>query len=212
MADRTRALTRCGIALLVAASITTLAAQSRPNFADHPLVGSWFGKAVQLCPAGVAPAACAGGNPAVVLFMTPTVAADGTFLGNDSLDLLSPPLGPHTTAHGGWIPTSRNGFRADYVLMLGTFPKQVQPTISAVRFRWAGEVISADTAVGFVNAYFQPPLPLTWSRLSPGEFPGLPREADALVTSPPQFYTDPGDCRGPACPLVFKFTIKRVRP
>lgn len=202
----------CGAGVLAASWVAALAAQARPNYGDHPLVGSWFGKAVQLCPAGVAPAACGAGNPALVLFMTPTVAADGTFLGNDSLDLLSPPLGPHTTAHGEWVPTSRTGFRADYVLMLGTFPKPLQPTVSAARFRWAGEVIDAGTAIGYVNAYFQPPVPLTWSRLSRDEFPAFPREADGLVTSPPQFYTDPGDCRGSGCPLVFKFTIKRVRP
>jgi hypothetical protein len=31
------------------------AAQTKLSTADHPAVGSWFGKAIQVCPQGVAP-------------------------------------------------------------------------------------------------------------------------------------------------------------
>ena len=44
----------------------------------HPAVGSWFGRAVELC----APAdeTC----PKAALYMTPTLYVDGNFVGNDS--------------------------------------------------------------------------------------------------------------------------------
>lgn len=75
----------------------------------HPAVGSWFGKAVQLT---------GGVTPGLALFMTPTIGADGTFLGNDSLALGAPPFGPHTTAHGSWAQSGRDSIVADYVFML----------------------------------------------------------------------------------------------
>ena len=113
-----------------------------------PAVESWFGKAIQVCPQGMAPSACAGGEPANALFMTPTLTAEGLFIGNDSFTLLSAPFGPHTTAHGSWTPTSSTEFTAEYVFMTITYPPEAR-TISGYRFRWAAEGINANTAVGY---------------------------------------------------------------
>ena len=176
---------------------------------DHPAVGSWFGKAVQVCAAGVAPAACNGGQPAVALFMTPTLSSDGIFLGNDSFALLPAPFGPHTTAHGAWVATSATEFTAEYVFMGDVFPP-VANTVTGYRFRWLAKVISADTAVGYVNLYSLATVPLTWTPLQADEFPAFPVEALGFVTPPAGVVTDPTTCMGTGCPLVFKFTIKRV--
>jgi len=54
-------------------------------------------------------------------------------------------------------------------------------------------------------------LPLTWTPLGDGQFPAFPPEASGVVT-PQRFVTDPSTCRTDGCPLVFKFTIKRVTP
>lgn len=179
------------------------------NLKDHPAVGSWFGRAVQVCPAGVAPSACSGGQPASALFMTPTLTADGIFLGNDSFALLGAPFGPHTTAHGSWVPTSPTDFTAEYVFMSPTFPP-VADTVSGFRFRWLAQVISADTAVGYVNLYILPAVPVTWTPLQQDEFPSFPGEASGFVSPPAGVVKDPSTCLASGCPLVFKFTIKRV--
>ena len=176
----------------------------------HPVVGSWFGKAIQVCPQGVAPSACANGLPAVVLYMTPTLTPDGLFVADDSLTLQSAPFGPHTTAHGSWSATSSTGFTAEYVFMSRPFPPEKDPHISGLRARWVGQVVSADTAVGWVNAYFLSATPSTWTPLLHDEFPAFPSEANAFVTPPGDFIEDPTLCPGDGCPLVFKFTIKRV--
>jgi hypothetical protein len=188
------------------------AAQTKISMADHPAVGSWFGKAIQVCPQGVAPSACANGQPANALFMTPTLTPDGLFLGNDSFALLPAPFGPHTTAHGTWKPTSSTEFTAEYVFMTVTFPP-VGGTVSGYRFRWAAQVVSADTAVGYVNLYPLPAVPVTWTPLQPNEFPAFPDEALPFVTPPEGVVKDPTSCRPEVdgCPLVFKFTIKRVK-
>src|SRR4051794_8454747 len=115
--------------------------------ANHPAVGSYFGRAVQVCAPG---APC----PQIALFMTPTLTGDGLFIGNDSLTLGGAPFGPHTTAHGEWIPTSKTGFVADYTFMLLPTPPTPTPSISALRFRWLANVINRDTIIGFVNIYF----------------------------------------------------------
>lgn len=176
----------------------------------HPAAGSWFGRAVQLCPTGADPAVnCAGLGPAFDLYMTPTLTADGTFLGNDSMAVGDPPFGPHTTAHGSWVATGRRSFRADYVFMLPTIPP-LPGTVSGIRFQWQGRVVDKDTAVGHVNIHFQPPLALGWTPLADHEFPALPPEAQGLVTAPAGFVYKPDACSTPGCPLVFKFTIKRV--
>src|SRR5688572_33437706 len=52
------------------------------------------------------------------LFLTPSLTGDGIFIANNSLALGSAPFGPHTTAHGRWVPTSATGFVADYTFML----------------------------------------------------------------------------------------------
>ena len=179
-----------------------------PPTASHPAVGSWFGKAIQVC-TSVAPSACSGGRPAVVLFMTPTLLSDGLFVADDSLTIGAAPFGPHTTAHGQWAPTSSTDFIADYMFMLRTFPPDLD-YISALRARWQGQVISADTIVGWVNAYVQPNMALSWMPLLEREYPAFPREAIGSVTPPTRFLTDPALCRTAGCPLIFKFTIKRV--
>src|SRR5262249_61545332 len=88
----------------------------------HAAVGSYFGKAIELCATGVAPSACAFGNPALALMMTPTLYSDGMFIGNDSFAIGQAPFGPHTTAHGQWIATSATEFTADYTFMLNAYP------------------------------------------------------------------------------------------
>ena len=175
----------------------------------HPAVGSWFGRAIQVCPQGVAPSACAFGLQAPALFMTPTLTADGIFLGNDTFSLEGPPFGPHTTAHGSWVATSSTEFTADYVFMVGTFPP-VADHFVAVRFQWRAQVIDADTAVGYVNAWFMPEIPLKWTPLAANEFPSYPAEAAAALKPPTAFIKDPTLCSTDPCPLVFKFTIKRI--
>lgn len=182
---------------------------------NHPAVGSYFGKAVQLCPTG---APCG-----IALFMTPTITGDGIFIGNDSLTLGGAPFGPHTTAHGQWTPTSKTGFIADYTFMLPS-PPPGSPDVTALRFRWLANVIDNNTIVGYVNIHnvFGPPVPVDWEPLTPdqpgapfsGGFPTLPPAANAVVTSPTGVVTDPNSCPNPfaGCPLVFKFTVKRVAP
>ena len=142
--------------------------------------------------------------------MTPTLAADGTFLGNDSLSLGAPPFGPHTTAHGQWIATSATEFTADYTFMLNQFPARGDGAVQG--FRWAGQVIDRNTAVDYVNLYFSGPIQPSWSALLDNEFPVFPREANVAVTAPTTFVRDPSLCRQAGCPPVFKFTIKRVAP
>lgn len=174
--------------------------------AQHPAIGSWFGEAVQLCATLTDPSCFQ-----VALFMTPTMTADGNFIGNDSLTLGGPPFGPHTTAHGRWIATSSTGIIADYTFMLpGTTSP---PTISALRFRWEATVVSQNVMTGYVNIFFGPNIPVTWQNIKPSQSPTLPSQAIAsALTSPTLFYTDPAMCPGgpPACPLIFKFTIQRV--
>lgn len=120
MADMMRALRPWRVLVLagmVAVAGTEIGRAQTPPPATHPAVGSWFGKAIRLCLSGAVPSACVGGQPAIALFMTPTLTGDGRFLGNDSLALGSAPFGPHTTAHGTWVPTSSTEFIADYVFM-----------------------------------------------------------------------------------------------
>ena len=201
--------------LVVAVLVSGPAAAQTPSpvpTATHGAVGSWFGKAIQLCPSGVAPSACSGGNPALALFMTPTLTPDGLFIGNDSLTLGAPPFGPHTTAHGQWIATSATDFTADYTFMLSQFPPRGDGAVQALRFRWLGQVVDKTTIVGYVNIYFTGPIQQTWYPLLPNEFPAFPNEANVAVTAPTTFVRDPSLCRQAGCPLVFKFTIKRVAP
>ena len=168
--------------------------------------------ATELCPAGVAPAACSFVGPALALFMTPTLAADGTFLGNDSFAVGTAPFGPHTTAHGQWIALDATNFQADYVFMLNTYPPNTSAPISGIRFRWLGFVADKNTLNGWVNMYFQPPMNPSWSALIGNEFPSLPPQASGLVTPPTGFIKDPTLCLTAGCPLVFKFTVKRGAP
>ena len=81
-----------------------------------------------------------------------------------------------------------------------------------LRFRWDGHVVDRSTIVGYVNLYFSAPIQLTWFPLLDNEFPSFPSEANLAVTAPSTFVRDPSLCRQAGCPLVFKFTIKRVAP
>ena len=216
MTDGRRASLRLrgAILALVAVSVAGVAAQ-RPageDYSGHGAVGSFFGEAIQLCPVGVAPAACSVAGPALALYMTPSLFADGNFIGNDSFALGQPPFGPHTTAHGHWFPTSPTGFVADYTFMLNTFPPDPKFPISTVRFQWEGIVVDKNTLQGWVNMYFQPPLATTWVELLGDQFPVLAPAANGTITSPGPFVKDPSLCRKAGCPLVFKFTVKRVAP
>lgn len=171
-----------------------------------PWVGSWLGFAEQLCATG--DSTC----PEVSLFMTPTLIADGNFYGDDSLVLGGPPFGPHTTAHGQWIATGPRSFIADYVFMLaGT----AATNITALRFRWQASMVSPTEMEGYVNIYFGPEMPLSWTNLATSQFPTLPSALQYFLTPQPNFYTDPSNCSGgPAngCPYIFKFNIGRVAP
>ena len=173
---------------------------------NHAAVGSWFGKAVQVCTDPGAPDCFK-----VTLFMTPSLFADGTFLGYDSLDLAGPPFGPHGTAHGKWVPVNRTEIVADYVLIQSPFPAPASPAVGANRFRWNAAVVDDDTMVGYVNVYPFPPIPLDWENLTRvDQFPAFPKEALGIVTAPQGFVKDPKQCQVPGCPLVFRFRIKRI--
>lgn len=178
---------------------------------DHPAVGSWFGMAIQVCPDGVAPSACAFGNPALAIFMTPTITDNGLFFGDDSSTIVEPPYGPHTTAYGVWTPTSATEFTTEYVFMTRPFPPQGTDVTSGVRARWVAKVIDEDTIVGWVNAYFLDPAPIKWRALQTNEFPVIPSEALPFHTAPNGFIQDPLQCVHTGCPLVLKFTINRVK-
>ncbi len=178
---------------------------------NHPAVGSWFGKAVEDC-VGPHDSNCGGlGLPAVTIFMTPSFYEDGNFLGNDSLALSAPPFGPHTTAHGQWVPTSRNGLVADIVFLLNPTPPEAGKT-GAVHIKYSATVITPDVMVGYVNIYFFPPLDLEWQELAPRQFPDLPPLANQIAAPPPKVFTAQSQCVTAGCPLVFKFTVERVAP
>ena len=173
---------------------------------QHPAVGSWFGIAVESCATG--DTTC----PQASLYMTPTIYADGNFIGNDNFSFGGPPFGPHSTAHGQWVPLSGDSILVDYVFML---PGADATTINALRFRWQAFVTSPTTMQGYVNIYFGPPMPVAWQSLTATQFPTIPSQQIVPLTPPTAFYTDPSLCPGgPAagCPLMFKFSIQRVAP
>ncbi len=183
--------------------------------ANHPGVGAWFGKAMEDCTGEDPTKDCAGlGLPAVSLFMTPSFYADGNFLGNDSLALGQPPFGPHTTAHGEWVPTGRNTLVADIVFLLNPFPPPLNPSTGAVHIKYSATVITPTVMVGYVNIYFAPALELEWHQLSPGEFPTLPDAANYLAFPPDRVFTQQSQCTNilSGCPLVFRFKVQRVAP
>ena len=219
MSDGMRHLRRfVGWSLALAAVLTGTLVMQRParsasDFSGFPGIGSFFGKAIELCPVGVSPAACSSAGPALGLWMTPTLMADGGFSGDDSFAVGSAPFGPHTAAHGQWFPTSATEFTADYTFLLNTFPPIKGTTsITALRFRWSGFVADKNTLQGWVNLYFNPGMVPSWSELLGDQFPVLPPEAAGVVTPPTGFVKDPSLCRTSGCPLVFKFTVKRVAP
>jgi hypothetical protein len=176
--------------------------------ARHPAIGSWYGKAVQVC--GDPISAC----PKAALFMTPTLTQDGLFLGNDTFALGGPPFGPHTTAHGNWTATSPTAIVADYVFMGVVLLPVTFPSTGALRFRWQAEVVDASTMVGYVNIFQQDPVATVWESLGENQFPTIPKEGQNVVAKPPQFFRDPNKCTlypASSCPLVFKFRILRVQ-
>ncbi len=181
-----------------------------PN-GTHPAVGSWFGKAMEVCAQGVAPSACGNGQPAGILFMTVTITADGLFVGDDSLTLLETPFGPHGTAHGSWLPVNGTEFTADYVFLTKTFPPKVANTFSGARARWEAQAFDSNTLIGWVNAYFLDPVPIGWAPMQFNEFPTIPTESKGFLAPSTPFYKDPGQCLTDGCPRVFKFTLKRVQ-
>ena len=184
------------------------AAQETPKKnadSQHPAIGSWYGKAVQLCPDPVS--AC----PKAALTMTPSIMADGQFIGNDTFSIAGFPFGPHTTAHGIWTAASPTRITADYVFLNIPSSTGGVACTGAARFRWQAEMVDDNTMAGYVNYFPQPAIPTTWESLGPGENPTLPKELVDAVAVPPKFYTDPKECNfNPSCPLIFKFCIKRV--
>jgi hypothetical protein len=199
------------VTLLVFVSMLIGKAQN-PSTANHKAVGSWFGRAVQVCEQGLSAAVCVGkGRRAEVLLMTPTLTSDGLFVADDTLALAN----NHLTAHGQWRATSHTEFLADYMFVLPRIPGFGANTLGALRARWQGFVLDDNTLVGHVNAFVTPDVPVWWTRLAENEFPGFPTEALPLVTAPSGFILQPQRCADPGtpgCPLVFKFTVKRVTP
>ena len=178
---------------------------SKPATQPHPAIGSWYGRAVQLC--GEPLSAC----PKASLTMTPTISADGAFVGNDTFAIAGAPFGPHTTAHGVWTAVSPTKITADYVFLNVAIPDTSIPCTGAARFRWQAEAVDANTMVGYVNFFPQPGAPNVWEQLGKDDFPTVPLEIQNAVKPPEKFYTDPKECNfNPACPLIFKFKILRV--
>ena len=198
-------------AILILKEASTTPSAAFPT-QGHQAVGSWFGFAFQVCQAGVAPAACFDGQPAGSLIMTPTLTSDGLFIADDSLTLQGAPFGPHTTAHGAWVPSSPTNFIADYVFINNSYPP-VQDTVAVARCRWLAQVVGANDITGYVIVYSIPTVPIIWTNLSNDGFPTFPNEALSVVTPPDTFYSDPSECKqGQTCPRIFKFHIKRVAP
>jgi len=210
-----------GIALFAGCSAMAVAAEpagakpdlyfapSGPVQLPLPWIGSWFGKAEQLC---VSAATCQN----VVLLMTPTLTSDGGFVANDTLELFGAPFGPHTGAHGGWIATSSTSFIADYIFLLpaSTATATAPATVTPVRARWETYVQDYNTLYGFVNVFLGAPIPLSFDGLTSGTFPVLSGTALFPLTPQINYYQNPSQCPSgpPACPLVFAFTIERVTP
>ena len=200
---------RNSIALLMLSSLVVPAVaqvnSKRDATSQHPAIGSWYGKAVQLCPEPLN--AC----PKAALTMTPTISLDGSFVGNDTFSLAGAPFGPHTTAHGVWSATSPTKIKADYIFMNVPFPEGTFPSTGAARFCWLAEVVDDNTMVGYVNFWPQAPVPTVWESLGPQDYPTLPKELVDAVAPPKTFITDPKVCTFSAtCPLIFKFKILRV--
>jgi len=198
-------LRRYDLPVLLLTLLVPAVAQDTPT-SQHPAAGSWYGKAVQLCPDPVS--SCIKG----VLTMTPTLTSDGHFLGNDTFSLAGFPFGPHTTAHGVWKATSPTRITADYVFLNVPFPAGNVASTGVARFCWKAEAIDQNTMTGFVNFYVEPAVPTVWESLTPDQDPTLPKELTDAVQSPSRFYTDPKECNfNPSCPLIFKFKILRVK-
>jgi hypothetical protein len=211
MAYRMTLVKALGVLALVVLAMRIGAAQNKPIItAEHPAVGAWFGRGVQLCPQGAAPSACVNGFPAVALMVAVTLTGDGLFVANDSLSLGGAPFGPHTSEHGTWSPTSSTELLADDIFLAPPFPPAAD-NVALFRARWQGQVINGDTIVGWFNGYPQPNVPVLWTRLLDNEFPAFPAQANGVLTAPPNnFVKDPTLCRTPGCPLVIKFTLKRL--
>jgi hypothetical protein len=207
---------RVAIGLSVAALLVFVSMQigkaQNPTTVGHKAVGSWFGKAVQVCDPGVSASVCvATGRPAEVLLMTPTLTSDGLFIADDSLTLQL----NHLTAHGQWRATSPTEFIADYMFVLPTIPGTPAGSLAGLRARWQGRVFDDNTLVGHVNAIFTAGIPMVWSRLADNEFPAIAPQMEPMLTAPTSFTLVNQRCGTPGlpgCPLVFKFTIKRITP
>jgi hypothetical protein len=197
----------------VAAGMSLLYAEedAKPKAdAVSPLVGTWFGKAVQVC--GEPISACSKG----AIMMTPTVHADGMFTANDTLEFVPVPFGTHATAHGAWESTGPKSMIADYMFLNPTVAATIFPSSTATRLRWSSEVTDdGNTMVGYVNAYSKPVVPTVWESLDKDQFPTVPKEGiDIAVIPDKTVYKHPSECTlypPSSCPLVFKFRILRVR-
>ncbi len=152
---RVRILAILAVGLYLAAATTGLVASpvEKPHHSagsgllgNHPVIGTWFGRAVPVNPF------CKPGTqgcpipPEVV--MTPVFSPDGSFIGNDSLTFYA----PHTTAHGQWV--SRGWGQAEvHYLFLTSDPSGLT---GALRFRFIVEDVRLGVATGTTTAYFYP--------------------------------------------------------
>jgi hypothetical protein len=208
--DRMRVVIGLTVATLLVVVSLQIGQAQNPSTANHKAVGSWFGKAVQVCEPGLSPSVCVGaGRPADTLLMTPTLTPDGLFIADDSLTFNK----HHLTAHGQWRGTSATEFVADYMFVLSNIPGTPAGSLAGLRARWQGRVLDDNTLVGYVNAVFTAGIPMVWSRLGDNEFPAIAPQMEPMFTPPASFTLQPQRCANPGfpgCPLVFKFTIKRI--
>jgi hypothetical protein len=183
-------------------------------FNIHRAEGSWFGRAVPIGPCTPGTAGC---PLPPELYMVLNVFDKGNFIGHDSLTFGA----QHTTAHGQWVPLSRQQITANYVVLAGssatadvkgngTIPV-ASPFLGVFRMRWLANLVTDNSMEGFVNVWFFPfndPVsgisnidPATW----------IPKP-DPLVDLGP-FITDQNmslcdPTKG--CLGIFKFKIRRV--
>ncbi len=199
------------IAVAVAGAHPGVAQNKALATSSHPIVGAWIGSGAQVCPSGVAPSACWNGTAAGALMVMPTFTSDGHFFADDTLTLAGPPFGPHSAEHGNWTATSGTDFTAVDVFIANPFPPS-QGHTALFLARWTGTVNNDGTVTGWFDGYPQPPVPVSWTQLVGNEFPAFPAEAGGVVDGGPasSFVKDPTLCVTPNCPIVFKFTLKRL--
>lgn len=115
-------------------------------------IGSWFGRAVAIPGQTI----CVPGSPGCAappeIIMVFTVNADGTFIGIDSNIFQG---GNHSTAHGQWLPSSRNSIKATFTLLQSSPATPTAPPVFIGGFKnlFEATVTTFDTMEGQIHAY-----------------------------------------------------------